>query len=126
THGTWSNMVASASNRKIFIDSLLVFMAKYGFQGVDLDWEYPVAEDRGGAEDDTENFVALVKEMRVAFGTQYGISVALAPDIWYLRCKSIAPLPYPLHPLRAFLHPSRAFLHPLNIFLYPSKAVLDV
>lgn len=27
----------------------------------------------------------LMKEMRAAFGTKYGISIALAPDYWYLR-----------------------------------------
>lgn len=26
-----------------------------------------------------------MKEMRAAFGTRYGISIALAPDYWYLR-----------------------------------------
>jgi chitinase len=60
-------------------------MPKYGFQGVDLDWEYPVAPERGGHEDDTKNFVLLVQEMRAAFGTKYGISLTLAPDYWYLR-----------------------------------------
>jgi chitinase len=60
-------------------------MNKYGFQGVDIDWEYPVAPERGGHEDDTQNFVLLVKEMRAAFGTKYGISLTLAPDYWYLR-----------------------------------------
>jgi chitinase len=57
--------------------------------GVDLDWEYPVAEDRGGTDDDTGNFVSLVQEMRDAFdhlgNTDWDISVALAPDYWYMR-----------------------------------------
>ncbi len=61
-------------------------MDKYGFQGVDLDWEYPVAGDRGGKRADMDNFVSLVAEMRGIFGKKYGISVALAPDIWYMRC----------------------------------------
>ena len=85
-HGiTRSQLCASASNRKLFINSLLTFMPKYGFQGVDLDWEYPVAPERGGTDDDTQNFVLLVKEMRAAFGTKFGISLTLAPDYWYLR-----------------------------------------
>lgn len=85
THETWSNVCSSSANRAAFIKSLVDFMSKYGFQGVDLDWEYPVAPERGGHEDDTKNFVLLVQEMRAAFGTNYGISLTLAPDYWYLR-----------------------------------------
>ena len=50
-----------------------------------LDWEYPAAPDRGGQAADTENYVALVQEMRTSFGSNYGISLTLAPDYWYLR-----------------------------------------
>ncbi|KAK3208706.1 hypothetical protein GRF29_77g1643686 [Pseudopithomyces chartarum] len=85
THGTWSKLCASTSNRAAFIQSLKDFMTKYGFQGVDLDWEYPVDEDRGGHEEDTANLVLLVKEMRAVFGNAFGISLTLAPDYWYLR-----------------------------------------
>lgn len=60
-------------------------MATYDFQGVDLDWEYPAGSERGGGKADTENYVALVQEMRTAFGRQFGISLTLAPDYWYLR-----------------------------------------
>lgn len=60
-------------------------MDKYGFQGVDLDWEYPGTPERGGQRADIVNFVLLLKEMRAAYGTKYGISLTLAPDYWYLR-----------------------------------------
>ena len=60
-------------------------MTKYGFQGVDLDWEYPATPERGGRPADTANFVLLVKEMKASFGGQFGISLTLAPDYWYLR-----------------------------------------
>lgn len=78
-------MASTPGSRKAFIDSIVRFMDKYCFQGVDLDWEYPMSEDRGGKKEDTKNFVSLLAEMRAAFGTKYGISLALAPDIWYLR-----------------------------------------
>jgi len=52
-------------------------MAEWGFQGVELDWEYPAAPDQGGRPEDTQNFVSLVAEMRAAFGTDYGISITL-------------------------------------------------
>lgn len=44
-----------------------------------------MAPERGGSPDDTQNLVSLVKEMRAAFGSTYGISLTLAPDYWYLR-----------------------------------------
>lgn len=60
-------------------------MKQYGFQGLDLDWEYPSASDRNGKPEDKENYVALVREMKAAFGNQYGLSVALPASYPYLR-----------------------------------------
>ncbi|KAH9234490.1 glycoside hydrolase family 18 protein, partial [Colletotrichum gloeosporioides 23] len=86
THKTWSEMVASKENRAAFIASVKTYMDAHGFQGVDLDWEYPGAPERGGNKlADTRNLALLVKEMRAAYGTAYGISLTLAPDYWYLR-----------------------------------------
>ena len=80
-----SDLCSSQSNRATFISGIKSFMGKYGFQGVDLDWEYPGTPERGGKRADTQNYVSLVKEMKAAFGGQYGISLTLAPDYWYLR-----------------------------------------
>ncbi|KAI0506840.1 glycoside hydrolase superfamily [Xylaria bambusicola] len=85
THTTWSDLCANADSRATFIRSAMAYMDQYGFQGMDLDWEYPVAPERGGQPGDTQNFVKLVKEMKEAFGTNYGLSLTLAPDYWYLR-----------------------------------------
>ncbi|KAK4446124.1 hypothetical protein QBC34DRAFT_497070 [Podospora aff. communis PSN243] len=85
THHTWSDLCATPARRAAFINSVRVDMDTYGFQGVDLDWEYPVDETRGGRPEDVVNFVSLLREMRAAYGTSYGISLTLAPDYWYLR-----------------------------------------
>lgn len=77
THTTWSDMISTSANRAAFISSLVDFMTKWGFQGVDIDWEYPAIPDRGGRPEDTQNLVSLVAAMRAAFGTNYGISVTL-------------------------------------------------
>ncbi|ESZ99230.1 oviduct-specific glycoprotein [Sclerotinia borealis F-4128] len=86
THTTWSDMVSTKANRAAFIVSVEEYMLNYGFQGVDIDWEYPGEPLRGGRNlVDTKNLSLLVREMRAAYGNRFGISVTLAPDYWYLR-----------------------------------------
>lgn len=61
----YSNMVASKENRKIFIDSVIDLLTKHGFDGLDLDWEYPA--NRGGRPQDKQNYAQLLREMRPEF-----------------------------------------------------------
>eukprot|EP01083_Nonionella_stella_P259126 885056_1 len=94
----FSGMVSDPTSRAHFIKSCQSFMSQYGFDGVDLDWEFPnspartdqvkitctdfdVTKDAGGQESDGVNFVELVKEMRAAFGTDGIITVASQADI---------------------------------------------
>lgn len=77
THTTWSDMCSTQSTRAAFISSMVEFMERWGFQGIDIDWEFPGIPDRGGTEVDKWNLVLLVREMRAAFGSRYGISIAL-------------------------------------------------
>ena len=65
-------MAKTQANRQAFIVNLMSFMATYGFDGIDIDWEYPGADDRGGVPEDTANFVSLVQELQGAFGGLYG------------------------------------------------------
>ncbi|GAB1217038.1 hypothetical protein ATERTT37_006259 [Aspergillus terreus] len=67
TQPLFSQIAADEDKRTKFADNLLGFMVRYGFDGVDLDWEYPGASDRGGNKDDTKNFVALMKAIRDKF-----------------------------------------------------------
>ena len=77
TRTAFSDMVGSAANRRTFINSLSRFMKTYNFDGVDLDWEYPAANDRGGVPADLANYVTFLRELRAAFGTRYGRSMKL-------------------------------------------------
>lgn len=73
-------MTSTAGNRQKFIKGLINFMENYGFDGVDLDWEYPQADDRGGITADKANYVTLAKELKAAFGT-------LPSDSTSIRCR---------------------------------------
>ncbi|WP_141732723.1 glycoside hydrolase family 18 protein [Oligoflexus tunisiensis] len=63
-------LVKSQASRAVFINSVVRFLEQYPiFDGADLDWEYPAgggANSSLGSEDEGENFIALVQEMRAA------------------------------------------------------------
>jgi chitinase len=56
--------------------------------GVDIDWEYPGAPDRGGHPDDVQNYVLMMKTIRQTFdasGSKYGLTYTAPTSYWYLR-----------------------------------------
>ncbi|KAG9063888.1 Endochitinase 1 [Linnemannia hyalina] len=61
----YSTMVSTPANRQKFIQSAMTYVRKYGFDGMDFDWD-PSDKLRGGHSNDPENFVAFLKEMREA------------------------------------------------------------
>ena len=65
--GGWTNSVdergfdhatATPARMNRFTDQLVDFMLKYGFDGIDIDWEYPENNE------EKEKFVALIKQLR--------------------------------------------------------------
>ncbi|KAL2368872.1 hypothetical protein RJ035_003742 [Blastomyces gilchristii] len=88
TQPIFGNIARSPANRRKFADNILSFLNQYGFDGVDIDWEYPGAPDRGGKEEDTENFVLLMKKIRETFdksGRKLGITFTGPSSYWYMR-----------------------------------------
>jgi chitinase len=78
TAATFSNLAASSSAQSSFITSLLSFMTTYGFDGVDIDWEYPVAPERSGQPADYKNYVSFLTNLKSALGSNghnYGLSI---------------------------------------------------
>ncbi|KAG6006481.1 hypothetical protein E4U21_007025 [Claviceps maximensis] len=86
TQTTFSDVAGSAANTDVFLGSLVRFLDRYGFDGVDIDWEYPVAADRQGREQDYANIVTLMKELRLRLKpSRRGVSMALPASYWYLQ-----------------------------------------
>ncbi|CAI0650579.1 unnamed protein product [Colletotrichum noveboracense] len=84
----FSNMVSTKANRSKFIGNLMSFLRMYAFDGVDFDWEYPGADDRGGVPEDGENFTQFLKELQEEIKKQpvkYIVSYTAPTSFWYLR-----------------------------------------
>ncbi|KAL4812079.1 hypothetical protein BDW67DRAFT_194002 [Aspergillus spinulosporus] len=84
TKRTFSELAASKTHQDAFFETLLSFMDKYGFDGVDIDWEYPVAEEHSGAPEDFENYVSFLKNLRAVLGNR-GLTITLPASFWYLQ-----------------------------------------
>lgn len=89
TQPVFGNIAKNEGNRQKFADNVVSFMKEYGFDGVDIDWEYPGAPDRGGHKDDTKNYVALMKTLKETFDKtakgKYGLTFTVPTSYWYLR-----------------------------------------
>ncbi|MCW8125556.1 glycoside hydrolase family 18 protein [Microbulbifer halophilus] len=85
---TCSPVFADAGNRRAFAQSVVEALEEYGGDGIDLDWEYPAIEGHPGhpySAEDRDNFTALVRELRRAFGERYLLSFAAGGFDRFLR-----------------------------------------
>lgn len=93
--GKFSDVAFTDESRNTFADSCIDFIVKYGFDGIDLDWEYPVS---GGMNsnikrpEDKKNFTLLLKTIREKLDTRsisdnrkYLLTIAGGSGLWYLN-----------------------------------------
>ena len=66
TKHLFSKMASTKESRAKFISSAITYAHTHGFDGIDIDWEYPAFEPQGGSPEDTENFTKLLREFRAA------------------------------------------------------------
>lgn len=65
---TYSRVASSATLRSAMVENVIAFIRQYGFDGFDLDWEYPGM--RGGSSADKANFIALLQLFRQRFDAE--------------------------------------------------------
>lgn len=90
----FSDVAASASSREAFAQSCVDFILEHGFDGVDLDWEYPVSGGAVGNSNrpqDKANFTLLLRAIRAKLDAQgkkdgrtYYLTIAGAANTSYL------------------------------------------
>lgn len=86
----YSALASDPEKRKIFTKSVLEFLRKFDFDGLDLDWEFPTK--RGGVPEDRENFSLLIKELKAELGREgYILTAALSAGIETLESGYILP-----------------------------------
>ena len=103
--GNFSDAALTPASRALFAASCADFMEAYGFDGIDIDWEYPggggLASNTSRPED-TENFTLLLQALRseldargAAKGRHYALTIAApagAGKIANIQVEQIHPL----------------------------------
>ncbi|WP_243158154.1 glycoside hydrolase family 18 protein [Aminipila terrae] len=71
--GKFSDAALTDASRTAFADSCVAFITQYGFDGVDLDWEYPVSgglTTNSNRPEDKQNFTLLLQKIREKLDTR--------------------------------------------------------
>lgn len=91
--GRFSDVALTEESRRQFAESVVEFIVRFGFDGVDIDWEYPVSGGLAGnarRPQDRQNFTLLMQELRAQLdaqgekdGRQYLLTFAGAAATYY-------------------------------------------
>lgn len=119
--GSFSDVAFTEDSRRIFSDSCVAFIRRYGFDGVDIDWEYPVS---GGLPtnirhpEDRRNFTLLLQSLREALDAQS----AADGRHYLLTIAGSSGSYYPLNTELSLIHP---YLDFANIMTYDIHGTWD-
>ncbi|MDF2949184.1 MAG: glycoside hydrolase family 18 [Sedimentibacter sp.] len=93
--GKFSDTASTDASRTAFAESCAEFLVKYGIDGIDLDWEYPVGgglSTNSKRPQDKQNFTLLLKKIREKLdeqelkdNKQYLLSIAGGASQYYLN-----------------------------------------
>lgn len=116
----FSALAATEATREVFITNLVDLVLANGYDGVDLDWEFPAnAMDRA-------DLSLLVAELRQALGNNLSLSIAAPASDWYGRWFDVAALMPNLNWLGAMTYllsvPDTATYADNNAALYTTRS----
>lgn len=75
----FASMVSSATKRRNFIRSVIQFLRTHNFDGLDIHWQYPGAEELGGHTSDKEYLTLLLEELNELFRSREWLLSIAAP-----------------------------------------------
>ncbi|UKZ74675.1 hypothetical protein TrVFT333_002345 [Trichoderma virens FT-333] len=82
-------------NVDTFVSNIAAVL-RNGWDGVDIDWEYPGAPDipgiPPGLASDGPNYLAFLTKLRAALGSSKSISIAAPASYWYLKSFPVADM----------------------------------
>ncbi|TFE19744.1 chitinase [Cohnella luojiensis] len=98
--GNFSNAASTDALRTVFADSAVKFVRDWGFDGVDIDWEYPVGGGlQAGRPEDKQNFTLLLQKLReklnaagTADGKTYLLTIASSAGPAYVQNTELGTL----------------------------------
>lgn len=97
----FSAVAATEESRQRFAASCVAFMREYEFEGIDIDWRYPVSGGIAfGVEEDKQNFTLLLQAVREELNAWeaederiYELSLTMPPFPEHLENYELADLP---------------------------------
>lgn len=92
--GNFSDAVSTGEKRQRLARSCAAFSSRYGFDGVDIDWEYPASDGmQPGRPEDARNFTLMLADLRRELEAQsardrrpYELTIAAPAGVARLAC----------------------------------------